>query len=75
MPEAEKTYHCDGYYFDNVCLSRGERDEADPNHKRAYYICKTQGQIPALDYDLCPHCVEIAHLFHAPPRVLNSRVY
>jgi len=70
----EQTLHCDGYYFDKVCPSRGEPDYGETGSKQVYYECKTHGQCPLYDYDLCRHCVEIKHYLRRKPRNLNSRV-
>ncbi len=73
-------YHCDGYYFDNVCPSRGSEDPADIRKdsegwlRQCRCFCKTMGLSPMQNYDLCPHCVEHKHLFRAEPRVLTGRV-
>ena len=80
---AKKTpqiYHCDGYYFDNVCPSRGEEDPADIRKdsegwlRQSKCFCKTLGLSPFHNYDLCPHCVEHKYLFRAEPRVLTGKV-
>lgn len=73
-------YHCDGYYFDNVCPSRGSEDPADIRHDNEGWVrqcrcfCKTNGLNIMDNYEICPHCVEHKHLFRAEPRVLTGRV-
>jgi hypothetical protein len=70
----EQVLHCDGWYFDGVCSSRGEPDPADIRYDRdgfarpTRHICLTNGQCPLLDYALCPHCVELKSYFRAKPR-------
>lgn len=80
MAKAPAAYHCDGYYFDNVCPSRGSQDPADIRKDSEGWIrqcrcfCKTKGLNPMQNYDLCSHCVEHKHLFRAEPRVLTGKV-
>lgn len=75
-----KTYHCDGYYFDKVCPSRGLQDPADIHYdsegwmRQKRCVCESMGLMPMQNYDLCPHCIEHKHLFRAEPRVLTGKV-
>lgn len=71
------TYHCDMYYFNNVCPHRGESDPADIRYRdgwteRPRSICKNVG----LDWNdrLCRHCMENKRFFRHEPRVLTGRV-
>jgi len=80
MAKKTETFHCDGFYFDNVCPSRGGQDPADIRYDQQGWIrqprcfCKTRGLSPLHNWDLCPHCVEHKHFFRAEPRVLTGRV-
>jgi len=80
MAKKQEFFHCDGFYFDRVCPSRGEQDVADIRHDQAGWLrqcrcfCKTRGLSPFNDWDLCPHCVEHKSYFRAEPRVLTGRV-
>lgn len=73
-------FHCDGFYFDKVCPSRGEEDAADIRHdqegwlRRCRHFCKTRGLSPFLELDFCPHCVEHKHFFRADDRELTGRI-
>ena len=68
----KKVAHCDGWYFDGVCPSRGETDVADIRYRqngtlmRKRNICLSFGLNPMSDYDYCRHCVEIRKRFRAP---------
>ena len=76
----QEYFHCDGFYFDRVCPSRGNEDVADIRYDQEGWLracrcfCKTRGLTPLQDYDLCPHCVEHKHFFRAEPRVLTGVV-
>ena len=76
----KETFHCDGFYFDRVCPSRGEEDSADIRYDKQGWIrkprhfCKTRGLSPLHNWNLCPHCVEHKKYFRAEPRVLTGRV-
>lgn len=66
MPKRDKqqAYHCDGFYFNNVCKYRGEIGlETNP-------LCTHFG----LDEKnrLCPHCIENKGLF--PKNQVKMRV-
>lgn len=66
---AKDVQHCDGFYFDDVCPSRGNHDPADVRLDRdgfmrePRYICKTCGLNPADNYNFCRHCVENSKMF------------
>ena len=72
MPRGKKkveVYHCDGFYFHNVCQFRGNSDAAD-DHQR--FLCTNYGLD---DKDkLCRHCVEHRKLFRREPTRINGRV-
>jgi len=76
----KETFHCDGFYFENVCPSRGTEDAADIRHdgqgwiRRCRCFCTTRGLSPFKDWEMCSHCVEYKHFFRAEPRVLTGRV-
>ena len=76
----QEFFHCDGFYCDRVCPSRGEQDPADIRHdqegwlRRTRCFCKTRGLSPLLEWDLCPHCVEYKHFFRAEPSGLTGIV-
>ena len=81
MAKKEKSFHCDGFYFDRVCQSRGEKDPADIRHDEEGWLrqcrsfCKTRGLSPLLgEWGLCRHCVEHKHYFRAEPRVLTGKI-
>ena len=80
MAKKQETFHCDGFYFDRVCPSRGAQDPADIRKDPAGWLrqcrcfCKTRGLSPFLEWDLCPHCVEHKHYFRAEPRALTGRL-
>lgn len=80
MAKKQEFFHCDGFYFDNVCPSRGAQDAADIRYDQAGWtrqcrcFCKTRGLAPFLEWDFCPHCVEHKHFFRAEPRELTGRV-
>jgi hypothetical protein len=81
MANKKPTYHCDGFYFDKVCPSRGEVDVADIRYDnegwamRSRCFCKTLGMSPWDNYaEMCPHCVEHKKWFRAEPRVLTGHV-
>ncbi len=71
MAKKHKDFHCDGFYYERVCPSRGEKDVADIRYDQVGWMrqsrcfCKTRGLSPFLEWDLCGHCVEHKHLFHA----------
>ncbi len=62
-------YHCDGYYFNSVCCSRGQQDAAD-EHGR--HLCNTFG-LNEKD-ELCSHCIENRKYFRATPRRINGKI-
>jgi len=74
-----KAYHCDGYYFDKVCPSRGNTDPGDIRYdqegwaKHPREFCLTCGISPLIS-ELCPHCVEHKKWFRQEGRVLTGRV-
>lgn len=76
----EDKFHCDMWYFDNVCPSRGKEDIADIRIDREGWLrqsrsfCTTRGLCPMTDYKLCPHCIEHKHWFRAEPRVLTGQL-
>jgi len=80
MAKKQEKFHCDGFYFEKVCPSRGEKDTADIRydyegwirHRRCF--CTTRGLTPLQEFQLCPHCVEHKHLFRAEPRVFTGVV-
>ena len=81
MAKKQEFFHCDGFYFERVCPSRGEEDAADIRYdpvgwlRRCRCFCKTRGLSPFTgDWDLCPHCVEHKHFFRAEPRVYTGVV-
>jgi len=70
----EQAYHCDMYYFDNVCPHRGSQDPADIRYRSGWTLqprslCKNFG-LDANDR-LCRHCVENKKLF--PPALVKVR--
>lgn len=80
MAKKQQVFHCDGFYFDRVCSSRGAEDAADIRYDPAGWIrrrrcfCTTRGLSPFLEWDFCPHCVEHKHFFRAEPRALTGIV-
>jgi hypothetical protein len=81
-----QVYHCDGYYWDNVCPSRGDVDPADIRYRkdkddktgygvmRRRHLCKSFGLSPLNDDQACPHCPENRGYFQRPKTQRNSRV-
>lgn len=73
-------FHCDGFYFDEVCPSRGNQDPADIRHDQEGWMrqtrcfCTTRGLTPLDEFNFCRHCVEHKHLFRAELRVLTGRI-
>lgn len=81
MPDKkDQKFHCDGFYFDEVCPSRGEQDPADIRHdvegwmRRTRCFCTTRGLTPLDEYNFCRHCIEHKHFFRAEPRVLTGQI-
>jgi len=78
--KGKKVFHCDMWYFDNVCPSRGEKDAADVRYdqegwlRRCRCFCKTRGLSPFKEWNFCPHCIEYKHFFRTEPQVLTGRV-
>jgi len=76
----QEFFHCDGFYFNNVCPSRGAQDVADIRKdpegwiRQSRCFCKTRGLSPFLEWDLCPHCLEHKHYFRAESRILTGVV-
>lgn len=76
----DKVFHCDGYYFNNVCPSRGYEDPADIRKdsegwlRQSRCVCKTKGLNPMDNYNYCRHCVEHKSMFRKEPRVLTGHV-
>jgi hypothetical protein len=74
------TYHCDGYYFNNVCPSRGMQDPADIRKdsegwlRQSRCVCKTNGLNPMDNYEFCRHCAQHKHMFRKEGRVLTGHV-
>ena len=71
----EQKYHCDGYYYNNVCPSRGMQDPADIRYdkngwtRQCRYECKTLGISPMTDdHPACPHCIEMKKFFRRARR-------
>ncbi len=72
-------HHCDGWYFDNVCPSRGRTDSADIRYTADGWTaeprceCKTAGMSPLHNWAVCPHCVEYRKLFRPEDRPHNGK--
>jgi hypothetical protein len=63
----EKTFHCDGWYFEHVCLYRGAEDVSDiRKDKKGFirdgrFVCKSKGiKWSGL---MCEHCIEYRKYF------------
>lgn len=72
--KVEQAYHCDMYYFNNVCPHRGEQDAADIRYRLGWTLpCRSLCKNFGLDNDdrLCPHCMENKKLF--PPSLVKFR--
>lgn len=73
-PKSKQVYHCDGYYYRDVCPSRGMQDPADIRYDKNGWTrqtrseCKTLGLSPMLNLSLCPHCVEFKKHFRKARR-------
>ncbi len=73
-------YHCDGFYFKDVCPARGAVDTADLRYdkegfpKKSREICTTEGWSPFQKNTICSHCIENRKFFRKPRREHNSVV-
>ena len=73
--EKKEYFHCDGYYYDNVCIARGTLDVADVQKgKDGWYrlpraFCMSRGISP-FNQQVCQHCVEHKHLFRKDPGIV-----
>jgi hypothetical protein len=79
--EEKPIYHCDMYYYDNVCTSRGKLDIADVRYskdgwrKEERSLCTTFGLSPFFDgLPLCSHCMEYKNLFRHEPQTHSSKI-
>jgi hypothetical protein len=69
----QKIWHCDGFYYDDVCLQRGDIDPETVRVTRGgrftegHYFCKNDGQNPNTEKP-CEHCIQNRRLFkHKKP--------
>ncbi len=73
-------YHCDGFYFKDVCPARGAIDVADVRHdkegfaKKPREICTTDGWSPFKKDEICSHCIENRKFFRKPRREISNAI-